>query len=197
MEINPLAIKGFKLLCELCNKPGHLMCTGCRQTYYCNKEHQDIDFKGIHENICSMISITRAVPKQIGSEEERANRDLKINKLMNKILDISLNEARKFCFAKKYDLAFPAALQSLKTAMFLYGKGSIWIVPSYLLLGEASIGLKQIESAENYLSMAKWAVTKDGGDAYDIQAQLCRSLGLLYVSKGNYKDGLIQFAENV
>lgn len=37
---------------------------------------------------------------------------------------------------------------------------SIKLVPCYLLLGEASVGLRQYAQAEDYLSLAKWAVIK-------------------------------------
>lgn len=37
-------------------------------------------------------------------------------------------------------MAVPAALQALRFSMDIHGKDSVELVPSYLLLGEASIG---------------------------------------------------------
>ncbi|KAJ3178335.1 Zinc finger MYND domain-containing protein 12 [Geranomyces variabilis] len=44
--------------------------------------------------------------------------------------------------------------------MQVYGPNSAQLVPAYLLLGESSIGLNQLAQAEDYLSLAKWALMK-------------------------------------
>ncbi|KAJ3158151.1 Zinc finger MYND domain-containing protein 12 [Geranomyces michiganensis] len=44
--------------------------------------------------------------------------------------------------------------------MQVFGPNSAQLVPAYLLLGESSIGLNQLAQAEDYLSLAKWALMK-------------------------------------
>lgn len=51
---------------------------------------------------------------------------------------------QKLLFEGKYDRAVPAALQSLKFSIDVYGLSSIELVPSYLILGEGSIGMNQM-----------------------------------------------------
>jgi hypothetical protein len=81
--------------------------------------------------------------------------------------------------------------------MEVYGHDSIELVPSYLLLGESSIGLKQYKQAEDYLSLAKWAILKVDSAPETIRAQLHRNLGMLYSSKGHYDEALRELAYDV
>ena len=75
--------------------------------------------------------------------------------------------------------------------MSIHGPNSISLVPSYLLLGEASIGLNQTTQAESYLSLAKWAVMKMGeGVENGVRALLNRNFGLLYKAKGMWEESL-------
>ncbi|KAJ3120979.1 Zinc finger MYND domain-containing protein 12, partial [Irineochytrium annulatum] len=113
------------------------------------------------------------------------------------LLELSKTEAHKKLFEGQHDLAIPAALQALRFSMDVYGQNGIELVPSYLLLGEASIGLKQYKQAEDYLSLAKWAVLKSEKCENVIRSQLHRNLGLLYASQEQYAEALGQLAQDV
>lgn len=78
----------------------------------------------------------------LGSEEERAIRENQTKAQQIDLLKISHNEAQRLLFEGNYELAIPAALQALRFSIEIYGKDSIKLVPAYLLLGEADIGLK-------------------------------------------------------
>ena len=45
--------------------------------------------------------------------------------------------------------------------MEVYGKGNIELVPSYLLLAEANLGLGRFKQAEEFLSLANWSILKN------------------------------------
>ncbi|KAJ3227281.1 Zinc finger MYND domain-containing protein 12 [Clydaea vesicula] len=197
--INPLSNpKGQKFECELCGKPAYIQCKNCRLTYYCDKDHETIDFRGIHEKICQLIIPLRTPLGDFGSEEERAYREKQTRIRQMNLLEITKIEAHKKLFESQFDLAIPAALQALRFSMDVYGQDSIELVPSYLLLGEASIGLKQFSQAEDYLSLAKWAVLKaDSACHPSIRAQLHRNLGLMFSSQGNYDAALLQLANDI
>lgn len=47
---------------------------------------------------------------------------------------------QKLLFEGRHEQAVPAAMQSLRFAIDVHGLASIELVPSYLILGEASIG---------------------------------------------------------
>jgi hypothetical protein len=76
----------------------------------------------------------------LGSESERIKRDEIMRANRTNLFEITKTEAQKLLFEGQYDLAIPAALQALRFSMALSGQDSIDLVPSYLLLGKASIG---------------------------------------------------------
>ncbi|KAI8621217.1 hypothetical protein BC830DRAFT_1095244 [Chytriomyces sp. MP71] len=196
--INPLANpKGVKLGCELCGKPAYIQCKDCRVTFYCDKEHQSTDWRGIHQKICPMLIPLRTPITVLGSEDERIYREKQTKHRQTQLLEMAKTEAHKKLFEGQYDLAIPAALQALRFSMDVYGQDSIELVPSYLLLGEASIGLKQFAQAEDYLSLAKWAVLKAVDCENKIRSQMHRNFGLLYASQGNYQEALNQLAQDI
>ena len=45
--------------------------------------------------------------------------------------------------------------------MSVFGNGRIELVPSYLLLAEANLGLGRFKQAEEFLSLANWSILKN------------------------------------
>ena len=60
--------------------------------------------------------------------------------LKKQMIELCRTEGQKLLFEGRYDRVVPAALESLKFSIEVYGLSSIELVPSYLILGEASIG---------------------------------------------------------
>ena len=56
------------------------------------------------------------------------------------MIDLTRTNGQKLLFEGKHEQAVPAAMQSLRFAIDVHGLASIELVPSYLILGEASIG---------------------------------------------------------
>ena len=61
-------------------------------------------------------------------------------KQQKQMIELCRTEGQKLLFEGQYDRVVPAALESLKFSIEVYGLSSIELVPSYLILGEASIG---------------------------------------------------------
>lgn len=198
MKVHPLSnAKGVTRPCELCAKPSHIQCSKCKVTFYCEESHQKTDFHGIHALICPLLGPLRIKDAVLGSEEERAERLRATTLQFLELLRISKTQAQKLLFQAQYDIAIPAALQSLRASVQVYGQDSIEVVyvlmfyiirPAYLLLGEASIGLRQYEEAEKYLSLAKWAILKDksGTERNLLKSRLHRNFGQLYLAVTSY-----------
>lgn len=198
MTLNPLANpKGIKLLCELCQKPAFIQCTKCRVTYYCGVEHQKADWLGIHEKICQNLIPLRQSAPFLPSEEERQSRERQLQTKKRTMIDLTRTTGQKLLFEGKHEQAVPAAMQSLRFAIDVHGLASIELVPSYLILGEASIGLGRLEQAEEYLAQAQWTVLKTPQCSNAIKSKLYRNLGLLYAAKGDYEDALRQLANDI
>jgi len=56
------------------------------------------------------------------------------------MIELTRTIGQKLLFEGKYEFAIPAAMQSLKFSIEVYGLDSIELVLSYLILGEACIG---------------------------------------------------------
>lgn len=198
MTLNPLSNpKGTNLTCELCQKPAFIQCTKCRVTYYCGVEHQKADWVGIHDKICqSLIALRQGAPF-LPSEEERQKREKHILMKRRHMIDLTRTTGQKLLFEGRHEQAVPAAMQSLRFAIDVHGLDSIELVPSYLILGEASIGLGRLSQAEEYLAQAQWTVLKTPSCSNAIKSKLYRNLGLLYAAKGEYEDSLRQLADDI
>lgn len=88
-------------------------------------------------------------------------------------------------------------MTSLKLVIELFGLKSVDLVPSYLILGEASQGLGSFTQAQEYLSQAEWTVFKNADCPLSILSKLYRNIGMLQMSQGNYDEALRNLANDV
>lgn len=197
VPINQLARpKNVKYECEVCGKPASLKCSEC-PSYYCTQEHFDIDWRGIRNLIAQDIVVLRERPKVIGSEEERDRRTEELNGIRKELLELCTETAQKFLVQGKYELAVPGALQSLKFAIEVFGSEATELVPSYLLLAEANLGLRRLKIAEEFLSLANWNILKHPQAGSSMMSNLQRNFGRLYAAQQRYNEALQAFATDI
>jgi hypothetical protein len=113
------------------------------------------------------------------------------------VIEIGKTEATRALLSQKFDHAIPGALQALRVTTDLFGEGGIEIVPPYLLLAQATTGLKKYKQAEEYLSLAKWSVLKHPTCSDALKSQLYRNFGTLYTSQGKHDTALHHFGNSV
>jgi len=197
VPINQLARpKGAKYDCEVCGKPATLKCSDC-PTFYCTQEHFDIDWRGIRNLIAQDIVVLRERPKMIGSEEERDRRAEELMGIRKELLELCTETSQKFLVQGKYELAVPGALQSLKFAIEVFGSEATELVPSYLLLAEANLGLRRLKIAEEFLSLANWNILKHPQAGSSMMSNLQRNFGRLYAAQQRYNEALQAFATDI
>merc|ERR1712113_602535 len=97
----------------------------------------------------------------------------------------------------KYELAVPGALQSLKFAIEVFGSEATELVPSYLLLAEANLGLRRLKIAEEFLSLANWNILKHPEAGSSMMSNLQRNFGRLYAAQQRYNEALQAFATDI
>ncbi|XP_029520196.1 zinc finger MYND domain-containing protein 12 isoform X1 [Oncorhynchus nerka] len=196
--INPLANpRGAKKLCELCQNLAYLQCTKCRVTFYCDTEHQQADWVGIHEKICQLLIPIRTAMPFHSLQADRDHHRAQILHRQEELIEISRAVAQKKLFEGKYQESLPAAQLSLRCAMDVYGPSAVQLVPAYLLLAEANVGLGSLSQAEGYLSQAEWTVMKTPECSHTVRHQLHRNLGRLYTATENLEGALLHFANDV
>ncbi|XP_052572324.1 zinc finger MYND domain-containing protein 12 isoform X2 [Peromyscus californicus insignis] len=196
--IYPLAVpKGRRLCCEVCEAPAERVCTACTVTYYCGPVHQKADWGSIHEKICQLLIPLRTTMPFYNSEEERQHGLQQLQKRQKHLIEFCYTVAQKYLFEGKHEDAVPAALHSLRFRMSVHGLSSVELVPAYLLLAEASLGLGRIVQAEEYLSQARWTVLKSTNCSNATHSLLHRNLGLLYIAKDNHEEARYHLANDV
>lgn len=196
--IYPLAVpKGRRLCCEVCEAPAERMCTACTVTYYCGPVHQKADWASIHEKICQQLIPLRTTMPFYNSEEERQHGLQQLQKRQKHLIEFCYTVAQKYLFEGRHEDAVPAALHSLRFRMNMHGLSSVELVPAYLLLAEASLGLGRIVQAEEYLSQARWTVLKSTDCSNATHSLLHRNLGLLYMAKENHEEARYHLANDI
>ncbi|XP_051027816.1 zinc finger MYND domain-containing protein 12 [Acomys russatus] len=196
--IYPLAVpKGRRLCCEVCEAPAERVCTACTVTYYCGLVHQKADWGSIHEKICQLLIPLRTTMPFYNSEEERQHGLQQLRKRQKHLIELCYTVAQKYLFEGKHEDAVPAALHSLRFRMSVYGLSSVELVPAYLLLAEASLGLGRIVQAEEYLAQAQWTVLKSTDCSSATHSLLHRNLGLLYIAKKNHEEARYHLANDI
>jgi len=198
-RLNPLSCpKGETYSCELTGLPATVqLVTPYLTLFYATREHAEQAWEGIINKIAPILGPLRREPPIIGSEEERARRANTLLMSKRALVDLTKNEASKFLVRGQFELAIPGALQALRFSHELFGERSIELVPSYLLLAEANLGLRRNKQAEEFLSLANWSVLKHPECSNAIRSQLHRNFGKLYASQGRYQDALQQLASDV
>ncbi|XP_027867530.1 zinc finger MYND domain-containing protein 12 isoform X2 [Xiphophorus couchianus] len=192
-KIMPLAFpKGKEKYCELCQREAYIQCSECQVTFYCNADHQQADWVGIHERICQMLVPIRTMKDMYDPSVRKKNqlRKRHLIKICTLVAQSKLSEG-------KGEEALPAAHCCLQTSIDLYGPNTIQLVPAYILLAEANMGLGNLAVVAELLSQAEWAVLKNPELGASIQQQLHRSLGQFYTTTGNLETALFHFANDI
>uniref|UniRef100_A0A8C6SL56 MYND-type domain-containing protein n=1 Tax=Neogobius melanostomus TaxID=47308 RepID=A0A8C6SL56_9GOBI len=171
-------IYGFFLLCELCQGRASLECAQCRVTFYCDASHMFADWVGIHEKICPLLVPIRTWTLRGSTGEGRIEMDIK------KLIAIARSVAEAKVAEGKHEEALP-------------GVSTIELVPAYLLLAEAYLGLGKLSPAAEMISQAEWVVSKSLDCDHELNHRLHRALGRLQTAKGNFDDASLSFANDI
>ncbi|XP_058858237.1 zinc finger MYND domain-containing protein 12-like isoform X1 [Acipenser ruthenus] len=197
-KVNPLSNpKGVKLLCELCQKPAFIQCTKCTVAYYCDLDHQRMDWVGIHEQICQLLLPVRTPLPFKSLCKEREHQQAQLLQRQKHLIELTQTAARKKLCEGRHEEAVPAAMQCLRYSIEVHGLSTLPLILPYLLLAEASIGTGHLLQAEEYLSQAQWTVLKRSECSRSILHKLHRNLGLLYTAKGEFDNALQHLGNDI
>ena len=190
--------KEVRLRCEVTGAPATIqMITPYIILYFGSKQDAEIAWTGILHKILPLLGPIRTTPAVIGSEEERQRRRYTLDVSKRALIDLTKTEAANLLARGQFALSIPGALQSMNLTKDVHGEDSIEIVPTYLLLAEANLGLKRLKAAEEFLSLANWSVLKNPECSNNIRSQLHRNFGKLYASQGKHAEALQQLSQDV
>ncbi|KAK5863377.1 hypothetical protein PBY51_000411 [Eleginops maclovinus] len=189
--ISLASARGTEKLCELCQGIAHLQCIKCRVTFYCGAEHQQADWVGIHERICEVLVSIRSPTLLSLQEAGCIQRQLKKVELIEVCRLVALSKLSE----GKHQEALPAAQFCMRCSIDVHGPRSVQMVPAYLLLAEANMGMGNLARAAELLSQAEWAALKSSEHA--VHQRLHRCLGHLHTATGNLEAALFNFANDI
>ncbi|KAJ1448005.1 hypothetical protein M885DRAFT_540677 [Pelagophyceae sp. CCMP2097] len=197
--LNMLAFpKGKQPRCELTGVPAEIECVTPHITlYYATKEHAEEAWRGIMHKIAPLLGPLRAPSVVVGSQEDRARREYTMERSKRALVDLCTQEAAKFLVSGRFDLALPGAIQALSLLKELEGEASVEMVPPYLQLAEANLGLGRFAQAEELLSRANWSILKNPDCSNALRAQLHRNFGKLYSAQGKLDAALSELAQGI
>ena len=199
LPVNMLAQpKDVKLICEVTGAPATVqLITPYLTLYFATRTDAEIAWSGILHKIIPLLGPIRSAPAVIGSEEERARRQYTLEVSKRALIDLTKNEAANLLARGQFQLSIPGALQSMSFIKDVHGDQSVELVPAYLLLAEANLGLRRYKAAEEYLSLANWSVLQNPECSNLIRSQLHRNFGKLYAGQGKHAEALKQLAHDV
>ncbi|NXI35058.1 ZMY12 protein, partial [Galbula dea] len=159
--------------------------------------HQKADWVSIHQQICQLLPAVRSSLPCHLSEEQRKHALEQLVKRKKHIIQLACSRAQQFVLDGQHREAIPAALHALRFSVEVYSSDSLQLVPAYLLLAEAYMGVCDLQQASKYLSQAQWIVLMTPDCSGALQSQLYRSLGLLSAAEGNLEQALYHLANDI
>ena len=198
-KLNPLAFpKGQSLACELTGKPAMVsLITDYTTLHFASKELAKVAWEGILCKIVHVMGKVLAQPSLVGSEDERERRLAAVNAGKAALIALCREEAAAHVVKGQFELAIPAAQYALRFGTSIYGEGAVELVPAYLLIAEANLGLARYRQAEEQLTLANWALLKTPHCSNALRSQLRRNFGRLYASQSKFDEALRQLADDV
>ena len=97
------------------------------------------------------------------------------------MIELTRTTSQKLLFEGKHGEAVPAAMQSLRFAIDIYGLASIELVPSYLILGEACTGQKLNLTGRFKLTESYWLINIVTEPYRSILVQLKHNISVIFV----------------
>ena len=83
----------------------------------------------------------RSPPPLASSEKERLGRFQAAQARKHALIEVCEGEAKRHIVHSRFELAIPAAMYALRFGTSIYGEGNVELVPAFLLLAEANLGL--------------------------------------------------------
>ncbi|XP_024862031.1 zinc finger MYND domain-containing protein 12 isoform X2 [Kryptolebias marmoratus] len=154
-------------------------------------EHQQADWVGIHERICQLlVPIRTPAALQQDSCMENQRKKAELIEICSLVAQSKLSEG-------KHQETLPAAQFCLRCSIDVHGRSSVQLVPAFLLLAEANMGLGNFTLVEELLSQAEWAVLKSPECGHSVHHRLHRSMGRFHAATGNLETARLHFANDI
>jgi len=199
-DLNPLAMpKGTILRCELCqDKKCRYQCPNCKSAFYCSSVHRDDDYNAIHKHICSRIEFVYRNNSIPNSNDERILATGRKEYVMKEIITIARDLAEESLFEGEPRKTLYQLRVAFKFSIELYGSNDINLIELHSLMSETYMRMGKFSKARQQLQKAEYILQEHEDECPNTAlADFYKIEGLLNLSKLNFDDALISFANEV
>ena len=99
--------------------------------------------------------------------------------------DELVHSGMELAVQERWEEALEKGVEALKIKLEKFGKGSVHVVPAYLLMGDVHLSLGKLKSTEEFVSMANWNIVKAKIPNHQLMAKLHILYGKLCIAKKN------------
>uniref|UniRef100_A0A7S3GBI7 Uncharacterized protein n=1 Tax=Palpitomonas bilix TaxID=652834 RepID=A0A7S3GBI7_9EUKA len=188
------APSGLFVECEITDRHVAITAENTKTIY---RNHVGTKSASAYKRMCDILVPLTANAQRIGTEEERKLLDQSIQLCQRLLIEVTLSEATKLVGRAEYEDALPGSIQALRFSLEIYGSGRSELIPCYILLAEANLGLSRFKQAEECLCNANWILIKTRDNDKKVKSILYRGFGRLYAAQGKREEALRQLANDV
>ncbi|KAF8792791.1 Zinc finger MYND domain-containing protein 12 [Argiope bruennichi] len=183
--------------CEICGNKATTKCETCRVTHYCSKDHKVIDAISFHKKVCQKFADIRKERPLPYTETDRINVAETLLQKKQEVLRLATSVTQKWLLERKPINAYPSAMIAWNMARDLRSHDSSEVIYPTCLVSEMFLNLGDFKAAQKYMIQASWIAQKYDILPATIISQLNRLRGMVFMTVGNWKQGLESFAEFV
>ena len=161
---------------------------------YASDELAESAWFGIMKKIAHLLAPLIQDAPIVGTAEERERRARTTILSKRSLQEFCLIEASNLLSVQKYQLAIPAASQALSFSKDVDGERSLAVVEPYLILAQSYLGLKNINKADEYLSLARWIVLNSNNCPDLVRARMYMLMGRVCTAQGKFEEAKPEFS---
>jgi tetratricopeptide (TPR) repeat protein len=127
--------------------------------YYQTVDSCELDYS-VLSHVGPLLADLAAENAAQGTAQEREMHRQRARRLQLEIARVTLELASSRIISKDFERAKPAALRCLRMLTLVHGEASSELVPAYLALAEAALGMGAADKAEEFLSLSSFVLSK-------------------------------------
>ena len=151
-----------------------------------------VDWSTLEPRFDELMGMLSAPTSGLNASQARIQQKQVVSAAITKLLDVAQQECRRMLIEGNATAAVEGGLKTLKLKEQFYGPGSLQLVPSYFHLARTNQYMDKFKAAEEFLSLAQWAILRHPDADVSLKAELHQTFGLLYASDGKLDAALKQ-----
>ena len=154
-----------------------------------------VDWTALELKFNELNALRNAPRSGLNASKARQRQKEQVSEAIESLLEMAQSACRRMLVEGDAKEAIEGGLKTLKLKESYYSTGSLQLVPSYFHLARVNQYMDRYKAAEEFLSLAQWAILKHPSCDTLLKAELHQTYGLLYASDGRLDIALKQLAQ--